>query len=219
MPYPDANAYGQTTPETALDPQRNAGPTGAIGNAHTVRATANDASMIGEPMPPYAFDTYTPDSYGKEIVGAGWQASVFGSLGNQGGLVVHGGLVYGSVAVPSLPTVAELDLDIGPITGSPLLRLVAEEDGAAAPWAGGHLISTEISGGGLTAELVGNLSLNASQLNTFDVLALFTELFGSIGAGTWALNLAIIDNSSPSGEFAFVNPPSAGLTGALRLKF
>jgi len=52
MPYPPKNAYGQTTPETALEPKTNASVIGT-GNADTVPGTANDAGMIGFPMPPF----------------------------------------------------------------------------------------------------------------------------------------------------------------------
>jgi hypothetical protein len=54
MPYPSANARGQTTPGTALEVQRNGIP-GGVGNAHTIRGTANDIGMIGAPMDPYAY--------------------------------------------------------------------------------------------------------------------------------------------------------------------
>jgi hypothetical protein len=54
MPYPSANARGQTTPGTALEVQRNGIP-GGVGNAHTIRGTANDLGMIGAPMDPYAY--------------------------------------------------------------------------------------------------------------------------------------------------------------------
>jgi hypothetical protein len=54
MPYPSANARGQTTPGTALETQRLGIP-GGVGNAHTIRGTANDLGMIGAPMDPYAY--------------------------------------------------------------------------------------------------------------------------------------------------------------------
>ena len=78
MPYPDANAYGQTRPETMLDAQRNAGQLGAIGNAHTVRSTANDANSIGDSMPPFDAASAYPQVMGDFTAGRALLSGITG---------------------------------------------------------------------------------------------------------------------------------------------
>jgi hypothetical protein len=79
MPYPPQKTYQQTTPETALDPQRNA-IAGGTGNAHTIPGTT-PGQLAALAMKPYntgsGYDlTLTGTTpFGREIVGTSWSAT------------------------------------------------------------------------------------------------------------------------------------------------